>query len=553
MPKTNYLVAQFIRDIENKTELDATETKNVLEDFVDSLPFLVEDIVDEDIHHYVNEHLKGLPREEISRNLEYVREFCKYLHENEVIMKHPFRDVEETNPDIPRCLPEGKKWWLSHHEIQLSRRGMQKIALGETISDSQLNSLTQGKLIGLYYPYSRCLDENTLKTAVLVFDEVWFADPLDRAARQQICYYNVRGSTLFEKWNRLKDKYDLLYDEGAIRIVNPYPILRKYDLLLTAALEADISDPNFMKLCIKECNRDSWGILREKLPLKYQRKSVRGRYGSIDLREVGDRISSPRHEVRKPTYEMSDIDDFSSLYLVNIAHEFVPYECGMAVNVNHALLLSQVFGISPLSESSIAQSLLKYKYLKAIQNTDFLSQVGLEGVAAHRTQLRKSGVLAMLLFEGSISQEEIAKRSIKDIIKYRRACKESREHFRNKVLSLVHQIESEPWSPEFEDKVTKIIDTDLRPEMQRVRDEMQAVYEKLHGGVLLAGASVLSSSIVGFSFAQLSWGLVLAAATSVGVPFFNVALKELVNAWREKRKLMRSSVSYLLNLQAQNS
>ena len=36
----------------------------------------------------------------------------------------------------------------------------------------------------LYYPYSRCVDATTLKRLVLVFDEVWFIDPVPLIMRE---------------------------------------------------------------------------------------------------------------------------------------------------------------------------------------------------------------------------------------------------------------------------------------------------------------------------------------------------------------------------------
>lgn len=42
----------------------------------------------------------------------------------------------------------------------------------------------EDKLAALYYPYSRCTDEATLKRLILLYDEVWFADPIPSQIRQ---------------------------------------------------------------------------------------------------------------------------------------------------------------------------------------------------------------------------------------------------------------------------------------------------------------------------------------------------------------------------------
>jgi hypothetical protein len=40
------------------------------------------------------------------------------------------------------------------------------------------------KLSALYYPYSRCVDSNTLKLLAILYDEIVFVDPLDDIFRE---------------------------------------------------------------------------------------------------------------------------------------------------------------------------------------------------------------------------------------------------------------------------------------------------------------------------------------------------------------------------------
>jgi len=84
-------------------------------------------------------------------------------------------------------------------------------------------------LRALYYPYSRCLNEDTLKRAVLIFDEVWFADHFSEQTRAAIrdeddspdTYFGAQfDNSLYELWIDVKPHYELLVEHGAVKYYN---------------------------------------------------------------------------------------------------------------------------------------------------------------------------------------------------------------------------------------------------------------------------------------------------------------------------------------------
>lgn len=52
------------------------------------------------------------------------------------------------------------------------------------VSCDSMTDVSPRKLSALYYPYSRCVDSNTLKLLAILYDEIVFADPLDDIFRE---------------------------------------------------------------------------------------------------------------------------------------------------------------------------------------------------------------------------------------------------------------------------------------------------------------------------------------------------------------------------------
>jgi|GEM_PF-4473393 len=116
----------------------------------------------------------------------------------------------------------------------------------------------------LYYPFSRCLDDNHLKRSILLFDEIWFVDALSKHSELQ--YGNVdlwfsrhplalinascSGPNYFQRtknrnlsrqnYDELKEGYKLLLSENIINSYNPIETVNKYDEVLASAWLHDI-------------------------------------------------------------------------------------------------------------------------------------------------------------------------------------------------------------------------------------------------------------------------------------------------------------------------
>ncbi len=77
-----------------------------------------------------------------------------------------------------------------------------------------------GQLNSLYYPFSRLLDDSTLKYLLLVFDSVTFIDEAESAEWRKILLQNMSkiDSPIFSTFEKLADDYDMLSGTGAVQV-----------------------------------------------------------------------------------------------------------------------------------------------------------------------------------------------------------------------------------------------------------------------------------------------------------------------------------------------
>ena len=171
-------------------------------------------------------------------------------------------------------------------------------------------------LRALYFPYARSLDPVFLKQSLLLFDQLVFADPLERAIRESFRYYDQKGLSGHARWDSIKDDYAFLESEGVLQSVNPFPIVRDYDGLMAQAMLCDLQDERFMQLASTFASQDYWGILREKVPP--------GSLLAEAVRFQGTRFWQDPTGIRFPKQEPHDyggFHDFSSPFIMSVAHD----------------------------------------------------------------------------------------------------------------------------------------------------------------------------------------------------------------------------------------
>ena len=298
------------------------------------------------------------------------------------------------------------------------------------------------QLRGLYFPYSRCLTPVFLKQSLLLFDQLIFTDPLERAVREAFGYYNVKtGLSGHKVWDSIKDDYAFLEEHGIVVRLNPFLIIRQYDGLMAQAMLCDLQDPEFMKLSSDLASRDYWGILRGKIPSESLLEDA--------LKFAGTRFWSTPTQITSARNDRFDDyfgtgSDFSSPFIMSVAHDYIPVSCGYSVNTNLALLLSEVENLTLLTDDPSALRLLNLKYERAKK----AAKDGASGPVIKRRSpefLQKYNIVGLNLIDALLPDSALQKISFRSLVEFRSQESTSLQRLRQLLNSLVARVESETW------------------------------------------------------------------------------------------------------------
>jgi hypothetical protein len=105
-----------------------------------------------------------------------------------------------------------------------------------------------------------------LKRLILLYDEVWFLDPIPSRIRQGLMTDSYVPMEIAEDWEVVREQYSGLEEAGAVKFFDPTALIADKDLLLTANVESDINDESLWELFTAADVPDTWAMLKEKVP-----------------------------------------------------------------------------------------------------------------------------------------------------------------------------------------------------------------------------------------------------------------------------------------------
>jgi hypothetical protein len=402
------------------------------------------------------------------------------------------------------------------------------------------------QLRGLYFPYARCLTPTFMKQCLLLFDQLVFADPLERAVREAFNYSSVKTELSGHRaWGSIKDDYAFLEEQGIVLRLNPSPIIRQYDGLMAQAMLCHLKDSEFMRLSSEFASRDYWGILRGKIPPESLLEDAL-KFSGTRFWAAPTAISSPRDDDRYGRY-FGTGSDFSSPFVMSVAHDYIPVSCGYSVNTNLALLLAQVQGLTLLTDDPAALQLLNLKYTRAKK----AANVAPAGPIIDRRSpvfLQKYNIVGLNVVNALLPDSALEKVSFRSLVEFRSQESESLLRLRQLLNSLVARVESEPWSEEFEREVIRLIESETIPEGQEVRERIRSSYRKMFGGLVKRTASTLTPTLTMSFLAGLSAGQTLTMSCAAVSGALSITLPEIVDLWQEHTTQRRNGLAFLLQL-----
>ena len=446
----------------------------------------------------------------------------------------------------------------------------------------------------LYYPYSRCVSEETLKRLILVFDTLVFVDPMPDLARKGLMRGYSLPQSITSDWQLIESQYDLLVDKGIVELVNPTEIIKSHDKALTAVFEADMMDDSLWRLHAEHDVDlpDIWYLLKERVPpsvFPLLTTSMAPGYfqfvgGSADAAlntrrrretrivwrdQIPDHMLRDRQRENLPFVSTTPLEVFDNVFRrlhTDLAWEYrqaeatggyafaigLPYVTGSALALNQCLLLAEHHDAVLVTDSQLHHSMLGLKFDRSSNAvaaaTDPLHARGSFG------ERQRYGRLALSVVDHFVNDSALRRLSISQCVKYREASRDALERFRVLLESLTAEIEGSVWDSSTEQRIRKIISQKIAPEAEIASTRLSEIRAKLFGSLSVTSATIAVPSLVASVFPGVTSGLALLfGSTAVAGGAAALAAKEVSDALAEQRSVSRNGLSYLVRLNAHSS
>jgi hypothetical protein len=424
-----------------------------------------------------------------------------------------------------------------------------------------------------YYPYATMFNAQLplLKTAALFFDKLVLLDPRDAT------------------WDRIGpeetawDEVLLLEQHGLLERVEPAAVLERYGPALKQAIQEDIRNPDFMRLCDEQARRSGrhiWSLALAKLPdnllADQQVRSLFGEVAPSLAEEMGRRlddyiehrealsylpgnegaVASPEVLQRAADYHgfASNRNVFDEVRYDSAGHEReyryieVPLALGEAIMVNHAIFAGLVLSeATPIADEPFHSAILAHKVQRAASNPhvrevleDRARQRGM------RTDLFASAALVDADLDLPTLDPSLP---VEAILEYRDDHAAELSRVRAHLAALARRIENDPWSVDFANELERKTIPDLVVELNALRKQRDDWVNRkrkqglLTGAGLAAGTSAAVLSVLAAPITPIALviaGLSLVSGTGVpGAAWWN--------SWREgKAAGHENGLTYLL-------
>jgi hypothetical protein len=209
-------------------------------------------------------------------------------------------------------------------------------------------------LAGLYYPFSRCINPVSLKQALLVFDEVTFADPVRDAKWRAHLFRDleVDHDSRFATFRDVHAAMPDLLSEGCVKRIDPSFVAHDGRMASTLSAISDLSDPNWLRFAsnprkygmpsIRIGSNQSWQIFSPKLPESF--------------------ISALQSKTEFQQHLLEEGDESAAWSL--------SYAAGSAITIALHLDIAEELGLAPVTDSLMHHELLLRKLARASSNGD---------------------------------------------------------------------------------------------------------------------------------------------------------------------------------------
>lgn len=429
---------------------------------------------------------------------------------------------------------------------------------------------SKSKYSGFYYGY-HAPGGPTLKKALLLYDEIHIMD------RPSFTIDNKFGSIAQDSPFRLLPQ---ILSNSDINIICHEPhwgllggILKQP---LLTSLEEDMNDRDFVNIFIDGLINDpifSSVILRDNPTFRVKKVPFFVELGLVQLAAKAVAKGFPPSLLGDSYFpELEKMTNFKKLKYSRIQNSIINKDWS---NVEFSLERLQKADpsaiVNPDSNEGIelivnwllckASHMLNNFMLTTIETdsvpfTDLMTYHKLLAIKYHRASNRipnslfggsTFGIIANTILDDILLSDNLKKRKIKDLLKYRKKHKNELIEFRCYLAELQHKIEKEPFDAEIEKEVSKLISLEVMPKAREYRERLIKSWENLFGSLAKSigrpGWKAMTMLVL--------WGLPLDKLVTMGsiAALGAWAAPSVVDFIIERRKISRTNgLAYLLKI-----
>ncbi len=364
-----------------------------------------------------------------------------------------------------------------------------------------------------YYPYGSFQDKQSplLRAAALYFDKLYILDPVKAS-------FGRIGA------GEVEEDVRLLEDEGILERVSPEEVLAEHESTISAAIQRDLSDVGFQKLCAEK-GTGTWTLALAKVP-----KELREEPAMQPAEQAMKRMMHGYAEVYDEYQE-------SSAGITEYRYADYPFAVGESIMLNHALVGGLLHvGATPVTDDEIHSRILNHKLERAAQEIPQIREAMADARARQGLASNQLAAQALTDFDLGVIPGDVP---LPEILKYRRKHQDELESARSGLQWMAREIEHSAWTPEFQKEVFHKTIPKLNKELEPARRSWADWLKP--AGIALGGVAVVL-------------GVIANPLTPVALAVAGVTLsKDVVigglELWQDPKK-NRNALHYLLKFKA---
>lgn len=277
----------------------------------------------------------------------------------------------------------------------------------------------------MYYPFSRCINNDSLKQMLLLFENITFLDPVtdDDWRANLMRDMELEEDPRFERYINIHEPLKDLRSEGLIKIIDPSSLSEQSKSIASVSAISDLLD-------------ESWRRSASE-PAKYK----------MPYRQYSD-DGSPTWKIFKPKVpdifvDALDNGEFVKKHLIDKRTEqeawTLSYEAGSAISTSIHLAAAEELKLAPITDSTMHHQLLVTKSMRSeFDNRERAVPLPESAIASLANQT------AISLVNNFLPQNILQETSFDKILRFREDTKSLRHHFISDLEKRFSILKSEP-------------------------------------------------------------------------------------------------------------